>query len=162
MNYDINSVGHELEEGEISHWMVRDISGVLTGVEYEESGMEYGPYQFDGFHFWHIYPTRWKIDVYDAVYSMKQNGDKADRDAKVGKAVELALNYFLDEKRYKVQGSEIWAKATELGGIEVTPVAGGKVLSAYGIEKKQNSKGKWIYDLSVLLEVQENEGLKAK
>ncbi len=151
MNYDLASVGHEIQEGEYSHWMIRDISGVLTGVQYEESQLEYGPYQFDGFNFWHIYPTRWKIDVYEAVYSMQQQSEKADKDAAVGKGIQMAVDFFLDEGKIKVMAAELWAKAKELSGIAITPEAGGKVLAAYNIERKQKSGGKYCYDLSPFL-----------
>lgn len=151
MNYDIGSVGHEIEEGEFSHWKLRDISGVLTGTQYENSLIEYGPYQFDGFNFWYIYPTRWKIDVYDAVYSMKQSTEKADKAAAIGNAMTLAVNSFLDEGKSKVFASDLWARATQLGQMTVSPIDGGKVLAAYDVPKKQGTGGKWFYDLSVLL-----------
>lgn len=151
MNYKLSSVGHELEEGEYSHWKIRDISGVLTGVQYEESFMEYGPYQFDAYNFWKIYPTRWKIDVYDAVYSMKQKSDKADKDAAIGNAMTLAVNSFIEEGKQQIVASDLWARASSLGGVTVTPEMGGKILSAYEVPKHQNSKGKYVYDLSVLL-----------
>ena len=160
MNYDVASVGHELEEGEISHWKIRDVSGVLTGIEYAESEIEYGPYQFDGYHFWHIFPTKWKIDVYDAVYSMKQGTAKADKEAAVGKAIGLAIEALLDENKTKVLASDIWARASALSNMTITPQVGGKVLAAYGVEKRQNGQGKRFYDLSIFLDT-ENGG-KAK
>ena len=149
MNYDISSVGHEIEEGEYSHWMLRDISGVLTGAQYENTLLEYGPYQFDGYHFFDIFPTRWKIDVYDAVYSMKQSSAKADKAAGIGNAMTLAVNSFLEENKTKVFAADIWARASSLGQITVTPIDGGKVLAAYDVPKKQASSGKYYYDLSV-------------
>ena len=155
MNYNVASIGHELEEGEISHWKIRDISGVLTGIEYEESEIEYGPYQFDGYHFWPIYPTKWKIDVYDAVYSMKQNSDRADHQAAVGKAINMAIEEFLDENVTKVIASDMWKRASLLSNTTINPIDGGKVLASYNIEKKQNSKGKYIYDLSILIDSDE-------
>ncbi len=153
MNYEFE---RELEEGEISHWRIRDISGVLTGVEYEESEIEYGPYQFDGYHFFKIYPTRWKVSVYDAVYSMKQSTEKADREALIGKAMAEAIESFLDENKIKVEASDIWARASNFAGREVTPVEGGKVLAAYSVEKKQGGNGKRYYDLSIFLKQQED------
>lgn len=156
-NYDIASVGHEIAEGEFSHWTIRDISGVVTGDSYENTGKEYGPYQFDGYHFWNIYPTHWKIDVYDAVYSMKQKGEKADKQAAIGKAIELAINSFLEEGKTKVLASDMWARGSTLGKVTVDNVSGGKVLAGYGIEKKQNSKGKYVYDLSVVTAKEEDK-----
>lgn len=156
MNYDMASVGYEIDEGEFGHWMVRDISGVCTGVQYEDSGMEYGPYQFDGYHFWHIYPTRWKIDVYDAVYSMKQKSDKADNEAKIGEAIRLAVVSFLDEGKYLVPASDMWARASSLSNMSVSPESGGRVLSNLGVDKKQNWKGKYIYNLSIFLPEDDN------
>lgn len=152
MNYDLASVGHEIQEGEYSHWMIRDISGVCTGRMYQETEIEYGPYQFDGYHFWNIYPTKWKIDVYDAVYSMKQKSEKADKDAKLGQAITDAIESFLDENRTKVIAEDLWARATSMGNLTVSPAMGGKVLKAYGVEKRQNSKGKYVYDLGIFLQ----------
>jgi len=149
MNY---KYPRDIEEGEFSHWKIRDISGVLTGVEYQESGIEYGPYQFDGYHFWHIFPTKWKVDVYDAVWSMKQRSGKADQEALLGQAMELAINSFVDEKHLEVIAEDMWARASALGKMNVSPVIGGKILSSYGIPKSQNSKGKYVYDLSVIIE----------
>jgi hypothetical protein len=152
MNYDFNQVGREIEEGEYSHWKIQDISGVLTGMPYEETGIEYGPYQFDGFNFWWIYPTRWKVDVYDAVFSMKQDSSKSDRTAQVGAAIAQAVNYFLELGQYKVLASEMWAKASEFAGFTISPTEGGKVLSSYDVPKSQNSKGKWSYHLNIFME----------
>jgi len=155
MNYDFDQAGREIEEGEYSHWTVKDMSGVVTGVPFEKSGIEYGPWQFDGYNFWWIYPTKWKISVYDAVYSMKQESEKADRLALVGQAIGLAVNYFLDQKKTKVQASDMWAKASAFAGFEVNPVEGGKVLSSYEVPKSQ-SRSKWFYDLSIFNEEIEN------
>jgi len=152
MNYDEAAVGHELQEGELSHWRIKDMSGVLTGRRFEDTGIEYGPFQFFSYLFWSIYPTLWKIDVYEAIYSLKQESRKADKDALLGKAIELAVNSFVEENKTKVEAGELWARATTLGGITVPPTSGGRVLHSYGIEKKLNSKGKNVYDLSVLLE----------
>ena len=152
-NYDFDQVGRELEEGEYSHWKIKDISGVVTGIPFEETGMEYGPYQFDGYNFWWIYPTRWKVDVFDAVYSLKQDSEKADKAAQVGKAVALAVNSFLEENKYKVMASEMWERASQLGGIAVESRQGGRVLSSLEIPKGgQTSGGKYWYDLSVITE----------
>lgn len=166
MNYDIGSVGHELEEGEISHWKIRDISGVLTGIEFEESRIEYGPFQFDGYHFWHIFPTHWKVDVFDAVYSMKQNSERADKEAAIGRAIGLAVNSFLEENHLYVVASDMWARASLLGNMTVTPVSGGKVLTGLGIIGKQSgkrdTKGKIVYDLGIILETENDEKGKTK
>lgn len=148
MNYDYNQVGRELEEGEYSHWKIRDMSGVVTGIPFQESGIEYGPYQFDGFNFWWIYPTKWKISVYDAVYSMKQDSERADMQAKIGQAIGKSINFFLEQKKYKVRADMMWAKASELGDTIVNPISGGKVLASLEVPKSQN-KGKWFYDLSI-------------
>lgn len=152
MNYNYAQVGRELEEGEYSHWRIQDMSGVLTGIPYEESNIEYGPYQFDGYHFWPIYPTKWKVSIYNAIYSMKQDTEKADKAAAIGRAVELAVNSFLEENQVKVLASDMWARASALGSLDVPPSIGGQVLSSYGIPKKQNSNGKYAYDLSIFLE----------
>jgi len=149
MNYEYP---RELKEGEYSHWKILDISGVLTGSPYEETEIEYGPYQFDGYHFWSIYPTKWKIDVFGAVYSMKKKSEKADKEAALGNAIELAINSFIDENCLKVIASDMWLRASELGKINVAPAEGGKVLASYGIPKSQNGQGKYIYDLSVVIE----------
>ncbi len=160
MNYDLASVGHELEEGEFSHWMIQDMSGVLTGVQYEDSGIEYGPFQFEARYFWKIYPTQWKIDVYEAVYSMKQKSEKADKEAALGKAMEFAILSFLDEGKKVVVADELWARAAILGNVTMPPTVGGKIVGAYNIPKHQvtkgKDKGKYEYDLSVF--IQENDG----
>ena len=121
-------------------------------IPFADSKIEYGPFQFDGYNFWWIYPTRWKIDVYDAIYSMKQDTAKADKAAAIGHAVVEAVNSFLDEKRYKVLASDMWERATQLGGIQINPVQGGQVLSSFDIPKAQISTGKYVYDLTALLE----------
>jgi len=155
MNYDYEQVGREIEEGEYSHWYVKDMSGVVTGVPFEKSGIEYGPWQFDCFNFWWIFPTKWKISVYDAVYSMKQDSDRADKQAQIGHAISEAINYFLEQKKYKVRSDLMWSKATELSGIEINPVSGGKVLASYKVPKSEN-RGKWYYDISIFNEENEN------
>ncbi len=160
MNYDFASIGHELQEGEYSHWMIRDISGVLTGRAYEETQTEYGPYQFDGYHFWDIFPTRWKIDVYDAGYSMKQKSSRKDKEAAVGQAMAEAINSFLGENKTWVQAKDIWARASALGKITISPEVGGKFLASYNVPKKQNSQGKYEYNLSVLAVEQEGAEVK--
>lgn len=149
MNYDYP---RELQEGEFSHWMIRDLSGVLTGYMYQETKKEYGPYQFDGYHFWHIFPTKWKIDVYDAVWSMKQASQKADKDAALGEAITMTINSFLEENRTKVLAEDIWARASTLGQMAIPPTMAGKILAGYNIPKRLNSKGKNVYDLGVIAE----------
>jgi len=156
MNYDYEQAGREIEEGEYSHWNIKDMSGIVTGVPFEKNGIEYGPYQFDAYNFWWIYPTKWKVSVYDAVYSMKQESNRADKDAQIGQSIGMAINFFLENKRYKVQASDMWAKASEFIGFTVNPVEGGKVLSGLEVPKSQNSKGKYIYDLSIFNEENEN------
>ena len=156
MNYDYEQAGKDIKAGEYSHWRVKDMSGVLTGIPFEESGITHGPWQFDGFNFWWIYPTKWKVSVYDAVYSMKQESENADKEALVGQAIRMAVNYFLETNQYKVQASNMWLKASELGGITISPNIGGKVLSSLDIPKTQNSKGKHLYDLSMFNEENEN------
>ena len=163
MNYDYASVGHDLEDGEISLWTIHDISGVHTGYTFEETGEEYGPYQFEGYHFWPIYPTRWKVDVYDAVWSMRQSTEKADRSEQLGQAISMAVNSFLAENQVKVMSGDMWARAAALGKISVPPNVGGEILSKYGITKSQGSGGKWFYDLTPVMENEGNEkteGLK--
>ena len=145
-------LGPEIDYGAYAWWKVRDISGILTGHQYENTHIEYGPYQFDAFNFWPIYPTKWKVDVWDAVYSMKQQNQKSDKQAQIGKAIELAVNSFLDENKVKVQASDMWARASSLGKITVPPNLGGEVLAKYGIEKHQNTQGKYIYDLTPVAE----------
>jgi len=152
MNYDFDQIGRELEEGEYSHWKIRDISGIATGIQFKDSGIEYGPFQFDGYNFWWIYPTRWKVDVFDAVYSLKQDSEKADKAASVGQAIAGTLNYYLEQNILEVEGAKIWSKASELAGFAVSPVTGGQVLSSFEIPKRQNYKGKYLYDLSVVNE----------
>lgn len=166
MNYDFASVGHELEEGEFCHWMIRDISGVSTGIMYDESQQEYGPFQFWGYPFWLIYPTKWKIDVYDAVYSMKQQSEKADQDAVIGKAIANALNALLDGGKLEVMVREVEQVAFQQSGLTISPVTIGRILSAYDIPSrvsgKKGTRGKLIYDLSVLLEEEEAETERGK
>ena len=155
MNYDEAEVGHELEEGELSHWKVRDISGICTGEQYKNTLIEYGPYQFDGYNFFHIFPTRWKIDVFEAINSMKQDTAMADKAAKLGNAVSAAINAFLDENTTKVMVRELAQRATILGNITISPNMLGTVLSAYKVPIKQDrsgaNKGKYFYDISQFL-----------
>lgn len=155
MNYDPATIGHEIEEGEFSHWTIRDMSGVCTGVQYENSLIEYGPYQFEGYHFWHIYPTRWKIEVYDAVNSMKQESAKADADKAVGKAVSDAVNSFLDDTEIKVSQDNMYRRVAQFAGKRINPVVVGKVLGAYDTPVKRwrsgPNKDKYYYDISQFL-----------
>lgn len=155
MNYDFEQAGGEIEEGEYSHWNIKDMSGIVTGVPFEKSGIEYGPFQFDGFNFWWIYPTKWKISVYDAVYSMRQESERADKQAQIGHAIGMAINFFLEQKKYKVRSDLMWSKAAELSGIAISPITGGKVLSSLEVPKSEN-RGKWSYDLSIFEKENEN------
>ena len=153
MNYKLP---WELQEGEVTRWTVRDISGVLTGKEYEETGEDAFTCLWNGWPVKDIYPTRWKVSVYDAVYSMKQGSEKADKDALVGKAMAQAIESFLEENKTKVMASDMWARASSFAEKEITAVEGGKVLTAYGVEKKQKSNGKYEYDISIFLKEQED------
>jgi len=148
--------GEDIDEGAICHWKIRDMSGVATGQRYIDSKIEYGPFQFDAFRFWWIYPTKWKVDVYDAVYSLKQGSDKADKQAKMGKGIELALNYFIEMGESMPVGNDIWRKASELGGIVIPPVVGGKILSQYGLQKVL-IKQQWHYDLKPLTDIEDGQ-----
>lgn len=155
MNYDSASIDHDIQEGEYSHWMIKDISGIATGKMWKDTGIQHGPYQFDSFHFWPIYPTHWKIDVYEAVYSMKKQSG-ADREAAIGNAIALAVDSFLEDKVTKVLASDLWARASSLGNVNIPPAVGGKILSAYGIKPHMlrggKNRDKNEYDLSVFLQ----------
>jgi hypothetical protein len=155
MNYDMSTVGHEIEEGEYSHWKIRDMSGVCTGNQYKNTMIEYGPYQFDGFHFWWLYPTKWKIEVSEAINGIKQDSTKADKASKIGNAVSRAINAYLDEGATKIMVRELAQRATILGNITVSSVQLGTVLSVYKVpiiqERKGVNRGKYYYDISQFL-----------
>ena len=101
------------------------------------------------------------MDVYDAVYSMKQRSEKADREAAWGEAIGLAVNSFIEDGQYKVLAEDMWARANLLGQITVPPNVGGKILSSYGIKSKPIKSGpnrdKSAYDLSIVLSANEIE-----
>jgi len=149
----MNYLGPDIEEGAVAHWRIRDVSGVLTGKLYDESKMEYGPYQFTAWPFWSIYPTKWKVDVFEAVNSYKKhtemNNEKLDKDARFGEIMRQTLDYFLDQGVHDINFNEIRRKAMELGGdgVPFSPVKVGQFLGVFGLQKRK-SKGSTIYDLT--------------
>lgn len=149
-------IGQDLEEGEIAHWNIRDISGFSTGKRYEESKIEYGPFQFDAWTFWGTFPTHWKVDVFEAVNSYKRyaskNDEKADKRSAVGEAMRLSLEYYIDKGEEEVVFTALRLKAEELGGMKVAPISAGLFLASFGLEKRVSS-GKTLYDLRPMIRV---------
>ncbi len=148
----MNYLGPDIEEGEIAHWRIRDISGILTGRQYDDSGIEYGPYQFTAWPFFHIFPTKWKVDVFEAVNSYKKhaekNDERLDRDARFGEVMRQALDYFLEQGEKEVASGDIRRKATELAeDMPITALKVGQFLGTFGLQKRI-SKGTTLYDLT--------------
>lgn len=155
----LNYEGEDIEEGAIALWNIRDMSGILTGAKFSDTGIEYGPYQFDAKYFWWIYPTKWKVDVYEAVYSMKQESKKADPVAKYGEAVTLAINYFLEQEEYYPSRVSFTSKASELSGLNIVTRQISPILASYDIESAY-IKQTWVYDLTPIRELNEKDKKK--
>ena len=146
--YDRRALGHELEEGEIGRWIIRDISGVITGEPYEDTGREIGPYQFDGFNFWEIYPTHFIVDPQAAMDSAsnvnpaaKKQKEKHDREAAFVAAVEQILSEDIELGCDRISSVDLWRRV-EAQGVAIPHNKAGEVLRSMGVFPT-NTKGNW-------------------
>ena len=162
MNYDKGSIGFvpsfakdevgDLREGALVHFMLEDTSGVLTGRQYRESQVQEGPFQLDSWKFWDIFPTHFIIDAYEAMHSLKKNNEKAEAQDLMANALENAINDFLRQEVYEVMSTDLWRKADEYAGQQISNVIYGRQMGSWGITKRQISSGKYGYNIGVLLE----------
>lgn len=162
LNYDEGSVAYmpkgafdeygDLREGAISLLTLQDTSGVLTGTPYNKSHIEYGDIQFDGYWFWNAYPTNFEVNIYEAMYSYKKKSEKAGEMDDIAKALELAINEFVNNGQVEIVSKDLWRRASELGGIPISPVKAGQVLGSYNVPKRQKYGGAYAYDFSTLVE----------
>jgi hypothetical protein len=154
-NYDRSSIEHELKEGEYSRWLMRDLSGVLTGIQFEESNREIGPFQFDGYHFWEIYPTNFYIDAIEAMNSGNKDKGKNDKRDELVAAMENTANELLSEGKIQIESKRYWQRVEEKIGRPVSKSTGGDILSGFGVTKKQRTGGAWIYDFGAIIQSEE-------
>jgi hypothetical protein len=152
-SYDRRSIDHEIEEGEYSRWLFHDISGVLTGEPYQETGRDIGPFQFKGKEFWDIYPTHFIIDIFEAMEGPQRDKEKKDKETQLVQAITDVINESIAEKIYKISAPNLW-KAIAEKGIEVNSITAGKVLSSIGITHKQNGKHVEVYDFSGIANIE--------
>ncbi len=162
MGYDRSSIsnfpprtledGH-LREGAFSRLWLEDTSGVLTGTSFHKDQKQWGPWQFAGWHFWDIFPTHFIIDAYEAIHSLKKKNEKQEARDAIANALELAINDFLKQGIYEVQAEDLWEAAEKYMGTEINHYTAGRQMIEWGISKRQiGSKGKWAYNIGVLLE----------
>jgi hypothetical protein len=158
MRYDVRDLGGRyLDEGEITRWQIKDISGLLTGEPFNKTQKLLGPYQFDGWHFWKIYPTHFIIDAFEAMQSWKRDKEKKDKKDELATAIQAALNDLIDAGVPRIEASQLWAKIKTKTDQEVSPVVLGTVVASLGIEKKWDGKFYWYYITESLKEEGEEE-----
>jgi hypothetical protein len=152
--YDRRGLGRDLEEGELGRWVIHDLSGIITGQQYQDTGKDLGPYQFEGHLFWDIYPTHFIIDPEAAATSAdninpaaKKNKEKADRDAGFAAAVEEIVSEEMALGNDQIATRDLWDRVEERG-IEIPHNKAGEILRSMGIIKT-NSKGEY-YSFAVI------------
>lgn len=166
MNYDYGSIADlpdeaktsiYLRRGAIVLWTLRDMSGILTGIPFKKSQIEYGPMQFDAWNFWGMYPTNFKVNPYDAYHALKTKDDaKQDKEEAITKILELACTELLSEGITQIQPTELCEKANEIGNMNIAVQQVGNIMRRCGVPRPQKSNGSRYYDLSVLLPGGEN------
>jgi hypothetical protein len=146
--YDRRSLGRELQEGEISRWLIHDLSGVITGEQYKDTGKDLGPYQFEGYDFWDIYPTHFIIDPEAAMSSAdninpaaRKKKEQSDRAAGFVAALEQVISEDMELGRDKIATKEFWERI-EAQGIDIPHNIAGEILRSMGIVHT-NSKGNY-------------------
>lgn len=145
--------GH-LREGAFVSITIEDTSGVLTGTKYAKNNIDYGPYQFDAYNIWNIYPTHFIIDAYEAMNSYKTaiKDEKTELKDIMANSLEKAINYFLNEGVVEVKAPDMWEKVQEIARQPLKPQTCGVIMKEWGIPKRQIGSNKiWAYDLGVLL-----------
>lgn len=161
-SYDRRSLGRELQEGELGRWVIRDLSGVITGVQFSDSGKELGPYQFEGYNFWDIYPTHYIVDPEAAANSAdgvnpasKKAKAKQDAEAQFQAVVMEIVSEDIELGRDKVATNELW-KRVEDRGITMPHNKAGEILRSMGIVHT-NTRGDWYSYALIRQNQRENE-----
>lgn len=141
-----------LREGAYVRFLFEDTSGFATGVPFRKNPIQHGPYQFAGHNFWDIYPTHFIVDAYEAMNSYKEKNDKLEAKDLMANSLEMAIDMFIDSNEYEIIAADLWAKAEEIAGIKLNHQQCGVQLKDWGIPNRQvGSKGKWAYNLGVLV-----------
>jgi len=151
--YDRRALGRELEEGELGRWLIHDLSGVISGEQYKDSGKDLGPYQFEGHFFWDIYPTHFIIDPEAAMSSAdainpasKKKKERSDRDASFVTAMEQIISEDIELGRDKIASQELWDRVEALG-VEIPHNKAGEILRGLGITPTNSRKDYYSYAL---------------
>lgn len=138
-SYDRRHLGRELMEGELGRWEIKDLSGVITGTQFADNGKILGPYQFEGFKFWGIYPTHFIVDPEAAANSAdnvnpnsKKKKAKEDLDAQFQSAVMEIVSEDMELGRTKVAVKELWHRIEEKG-VNMAHNKAGEILRSMGI-----------------------------
>jgi hypothetical protein len=141
-----------LKEGAVSLLSIKDISGVLTGAPYKETGMVYDNIQFDSWFFWDIFPTHFLIDAWEAYNSLKTPQDEKNQEKEAYlNALNGAIAEFLEAGDLKIDAKKLWSLTKEKLGKDVNTYRAGRILKDAGVTKKPDGYGNYIYDLSVFL-----------
>lgn len=151
MPYDWKQLGRKLKEGEITQWILRDLSGVLTGIPFKKNHRDIGPYQFEASRFWNIYPTHLIIDVFQAVNSMKsvKEKERTEKSTRLNDAIAQVATEYINEGEYLIPTKEFSAKVQKIYGEEINNRTIGQSMAVIGIEVRHKSKG-YFYDLEPL------------
>jgi uncharacterized protein Veg len=153
MPYDWRGLGHRLEEGEISHWVLRDLSGILTGRPWSETERSIGPYQFEGKRLWNTYPTHFIIDVFQAMAGPDRDKVKREKETELVNTVELVANEYLEGGGTSIPADEFLNAINGRLSKPTTNIALGKVIGSMGIKKqKRGGHNQFVYDFSDILE----------
>jgi hypothetical protein len=160
-SYDRRALGHELQEGEVSRWTFKDISGVLTGAPFDVTERVIGPYQFDSKLLWNIYPTHFVIDVFEAMKGPERDKDKKDASAELTRTVELIANQYLESGGSRVPARELLDAVNSKLSKPAASLTIGRILSSMGI-RRTGGHNKPFYDFEeVIQELRENERAEA-
>jgi hypothetical protein len=160
MRYDYESVGRELDEGELTRWWMKDISGLMTGIQFKKNEKLLGPYQFRAYLFWLIYPTHFIIDAYEAAHSYKKDKEKKSNQDLIATAINETLNEYIEQGIFKIAGDELMKAIHSRTDLEVSNVTLGRILASVGVTSKQNWTGKRDYFLDPLIKGDGEEGEK--
>jgi hypothetical protein len=151
-SYDRRALGRELEEGEVSRWEYKDISGVVTGEPYDITQRIIGPYQFESKAVWNIYPTHFIIDVFEAMAGPDRDKKKRERKDTIVATIEDVANEFLNDQSSLLGGSRIPSSdfLATVNGRLPDPVGNaqiGRILASMGIKAKGQLEKRY-YDFS--------------
>jgi hypothetical protein len=92
------------------------------------------------------------------MYSLKTKDDVTkDEEEALIKALEGAINEFIEQGLSEVRGIDLWERASAIGNMKINTAKAGGLLRKCGVSKRQRADGNHYYNIAGLVDGGESE-----